>query len=82
MRLLFLNKTITLAAAVLASMASNAVHAYSERDVLKLKSLNACQECNLSEADLSGLNFDGAEFIDTDFLGVNASRSTFAGAYF
>lgn len=77
-----MSNAITLSLIVLALISSQAVRAYSERDVAKLKALNSCMRCNLTGADLSDLNFDGAEFEETFFVGVNASRSTFKGASF
>ena len=42
-------------------------------NILKLKSLNACERCNLQEADLSGANLDRADLSEANLSGANLS---------
>ena len=53
--------------------------AYSETDLAKFKALNACQGCDLSEADLSDGDFKRADLIDTNLSGVDLSSANLTG---
>mgnify|MGYP006156826091 CR=1 FL=1 len=47
----------------------------NETDLLKLKSLNACPECDLSGADLRGANLAGANLSGADLRGAKLDNA-------
>ena len=49
--------------------------AYNEADLIKLKTLNACKQCDLSGVDLSGVDLSGANLTDTDLSYANLSQT-------
>jgi len=51
-----------------------------EINILKLKSLNSCEDCILSGADLKGANLKGANLKGAYFLWANLSGANLSGA--
>ena len=49
-------------------------------NILKLKSLNACERCNLQEADLSGANLDRADLSGANLSGADLKGADLSGA--
>ena len=45
--------------------------AYNEADLIKLKTLNACKQCDLSGVDLSGANLTDTDLTDANLEGAN-----------
>ena len=46
-----------------------------ETNTLKLKTLNACESCNLQVANLSGADLSGANLYKADLSGANLSEA-------
>ena len=44
-------------------------------NILKLKSLNSCEDCNLGEANLSGVDLSGANLSGANLSGANLSAA-------
>ena len=47
-----------------------------ETNTLKLKTLNACESCNLQVANLHGANLSGADLYKADLSGANLRGTT------
>jgi uncharacterized protein YjbI with pentapeptide repeats len=52
----------------------------NETDLLKLKSLNACPECDLSDANLSGADLSGADLSSANLTGARLVEANLTGA--
>lgn len=52
----------------------------NETDLLKLKSLNACKSCDLSDANLENANLTGANFSGADLSGTDLTTSKLKNA--
>ena len=51
-----------------------------ETNTLKLKTLNACESCNLQVVDLSGADLGGANLYKADLSGANLKNVDLSGA--
>ena len=51
-----------------------------ETNILKLKTLNACESCNLQVADLSGADLSGANLYKADLSGAKLYKAYLSGA--
>ena len=72
-----MKKTILLASLVfIAFDAMIPSFAYNEIDLAKFKALNACEGCDLNEANLSGAYLHGANLYGADLSGINLSGTT------
>ena len=76
-----MKKTILIASLILSlhSFTKN-VFAYNEIDLAKFNEINVCETCNLSNANLSGTYFHGANLDRADLRGVNFSEAILSAA--
>ena len=51
-----------------------------ETNTLKLKTLNACESCNLQVANLSGADLSGANLYKADLSGAKLYKAYLSGA--
>ncbi|NEO84463.1 MAG: hypothetical protein F6J87_09445 [Spirulina sp. SIO3F2] len=55
-------------------------NAYSQKDLQTLLDTNECRRCNLTQADLSGLDLRGANLESTDLRGADLTGTNLTGA--